>query len=146
MSRRTIAEPTAKFVCTTRTRSWVSASVGSSPTAIAGTSPVPAGRPHEQRATSPLLLRAGRLRNGRAGAEAVRKKPAFASSQLVQERLPRRMTRLEKQASRRVRNMRIRVVVVDDFPLVREGLTASLQVDPAIEVRSEERRVGKECR
>jgi two-component system NarL family response regulator len=29
------------------------------------------------------------------------------------------------------------VVVVDDFPLVREGLTASLQVDPAIEVVGE---------
>jgi DNA-binding NarL/FixJ family response regulator len=33
--------------------------------------------------------------------------------------------------------MRIRVVVIDDFPLVREGLTASLQVDPAIEVVGE---------
>jgi DNA-binding NarL/FixJ family response regulator len=33
--------------------------------------------------------------------------------------------------------MRIRVVVVDDFPLVREGLTASLQADPAIEVVGE---------
>ena len=30
--------------------------------------------------------------------------------------------------------MRIRVIVVDDFPLVREGLIASLEVDPAIEV------------
>ena len=30
--------------------------------------------------------------------------------------------------------MRIRVVVIDDFPLVREGLAAALQTDPAIEV------------
>src|SRR3954466_6812114 len=33
--------------------------------------------------------------------------------------------------------MRIRVLVVDDFPLVREGLTASLEVDPGIEVVGE---------
>ena len=30
--------------------------------------------------------------------------------------------------------MKIRVLVVDDFPLVREGLTASLEADPGIEV------------
>ena len=33
--------------------------------------------------------------------------------------------------------MKIRVLVVDDFPLVREGLTASLEVDPDIEVVGE---------
>ena len=33
--------------------------------------------------------------------------------------------------------MKIRVLVVDDFPLVREGLTASLEVDPGIEVIGE---------
>jgi len=33
--------------------------------------------------------------------------------------------------------MKIRVLVVDDFPLVREGLTASLEVDPGIEVVGE---------
>ena len=33
--------------------------------------------------------------------------------------------------------MQIRVLVVDDFPLVREGLTASLEVDPGIEVVGE---------
>jgi len=33
--------------------------------------------------------------------------------------------------------MNIRVLVVDDFPLVREGLTASLEVDPGIEVVGE---------
>src|SRR4051794_3991437 len=33
--------------------------------------------------------------------------------------------------------MNIRVLVVDDFPLVREGLTASLEVDPDIEVVGE---------
>jgi DNA-binding NarL/FixJ family response regulator len=35
------------------------------------------------------------------------------------------------------RTMKIRVLVVDDFPLVREGLTASLEVDPDIEVVGE---------
>ncbi len=33
--------------------------------------------------------------------------------------------------------MNIRVLVVDDFPLVREGLTASLEVDPDIQVVGE---------
>src|SRR5947208_1870938 len=33
--------------------------------------------------------------------------------------------------------MKIRILVVDDFPLVREGLTASLEVDPGIEVVGE---------
>src|SRR3954447_14355834 len=33
--------------------------------------------------------------------------------------------------------MKIRVLVVDDFPLVREGLTASLEVDPGIDVIGE---------
>ena len=33
--------------------------------------------------------------------------------------------------------MKIRVLVVDDFPLVREGLIASLEVDPDIEVIAE---------
>ena len=33
--------------------------------------------------------------------------------------------------------MNIRVLVVDDFPLVREGLTASLEADPAIQVVGE---------
>jgi DNA-binding NarL/FixJ family response regulator len=33
--------------------------------------------------------------------------------------------------------MKIRVVVVDDFPLVREGLVASLEVDPDIDVVAE---------
>jgi DNA-binding NarL/FixJ family response regulator len=33
--------------------------------------------------------------------------------------------------------MKIRVVVVDDFPLVREGLVASLEVDPDIDVVGE---------
>src|SRR3954452_20665127 len=35
------------------------------------------------------------------------------------------------------RPMQIRVLVVDDFPLVREGLTASLEVDPDIDVVGE---------
>ena len=30
--------------------------------------------------------------------------------------------------------MRIRVLLVDDFPLVREGIAAALETDPAIEV------------
>src|SRR3954469_6793004 len=38
---------------------------------------------------------------------------------------------------RRGGRMKIRVLVVDDFPLVREGLTASLEVDPDIEVVGE---------
>src|SRR3954453_1385067 len=33
--------------------------------------------------------------------------------------------------------MKIRVLVVDDFPLVREGLVASIEVDPDIEVVGE---------
>ncbi|HEY3185881.1 MAG TPA: response regulator transcription factor, partial [Solirubrobacteraceae bacterium] len=33
--------------------------------------------------------------------------------------------------------MKIRVLVVDDFPLVRDGLIASLEVDPNIEVVGE---------
>ena len=42
---------------------------------------------------------------------------------------------MEAQSSRANRpNMHIRVLVIDDFPLVREGLAAALKSDPAIEV------------
>src|SRR3954467_3037322 len=136
MSRRAIAEPTAKLVCTTSTLMRVMSPSGMRSAAMRPKCSASARPVHEQS----LMARGASSRTSVAhpGRLArIRGKSPVRGPSLLVGMAPSRRGDGGFQPGQGGADMKIRVLVVDDFPLVREGLTASLEVDPDIEVVGE---------